>query len=65
MAKTSPAEFVRQVRREVGKVVWPTRKEIMLSTIMVMVMVSVAAVFFLMVDNLIAFSVRAVLGLGS
>ena len=51
MAKTSPAEFVRQIRQEVSKVVWPTRKEAMITTIMVFIMASVMSVFFLGVDT--------------
>jgi len=50
MAKTSPVEFVQEVREEAKKIVWPSRKEIMISTVMVMIMVTAAAVFFLLVD---------------
>jgi preprotein translocase subunit SecE len=50
MAKTSPVEFIQEVREEAKKIVWPSRKEIMISTIMVMIMVTAAAVFFLLVD---------------
>lgn len=65
MAKTSPAEFVRQVRREASKVTWPSRKETMVSVTMVLLMVTVAAIFFLIVDNVISYAVRAILGLGA
>ncbi|MDA9553724.1 preprotein translocase subunit SecE [Emcibacteraceae bacterium] len=64
MAKTSPAEFVRQVRQEVSKVSWPTRKEAMITTIMVFIMASVMSIFFLGVDQLWSFVVGLLLGLG-
>ena len=50
MAKTNPVEFAQQVREEARKIAWPSRKEVMISTIMVMIMVTMAAVFFLLVD---------------
>ncbi len=65
MAKTNPAEFVRQIRQEVSKVVWPTRKEAMITTIMVFIMASVMSVFFLGVDKLWAFVISLLLGLGA
>lgn len=65
MAKTSPAEFVRQVRQEVSKVSWPTRKEATITTIMVFIMASVMSVFFLGVDKLWAYIVGLLLGLGA
>ena len=65
MAKTSPAQFVQQVRQEAAKVTWPTRKETMLSTLMVLLMVAFAALFFFLVDQVLSLGVRQVLGLGS
>jgi preprotein translocase, SecE subunit, bacterial len=65
MAKVNPAEFAREVRREVAKVTWPTRKETGVTTAMVFVMVVVAALFFFIVDQVLAFSVRMILGLGA
>jgi preprotein translocase subunit SecE len=50
---TNPVEFINQTRAEIGKVVWPTRREVVLTTIMVMVLAAVAAVFFSLVDLLI------------
>ncbi len=50
MAKTNPVEFLQQVREETNKVTWPSRRETMISTAMVFIMVAVAAVFFLIVD---------------
>ncbi len=64
MAKTSPAEFVRQVRQEVSRVTWPTRKEVTVTTIMVFIMVTVLSIFFLLVDQVLSFGVRQILGLG-
>ncbi|MBL4721064.1 MAG: preprotein translocase subunit SecE [Alphaproteobacteria bacterium] len=64
MAKTNPAVFMRQVRQEVDKVTWPTRKETGITTMMVFIMVALAAVFFLLVDKVIASGVQLVLGIG-
>lgn len=54
-------QFVRQVRQEVSKVTWPTRREWLLTTMMVFIMVFVATLFFLMVDSIIAFVVQQIL----
>ncbi len=64
MAKINPAEFVQQVRQEGSKVTWPTRKETGLSTIMVFIMVILAAIFFFMVDQVMSWGVRLIFGLG-
>ena len=64
MAKTSVGEFVRQVRQEVGKVTWPSRKETLQALAMVLVMVAVAAVFFFAVDIVLARLVRLALSIG-
>ena len=64
MAKTNPVEFMQQVRSEAAKVTWPTRKETLVTTAMVFVMVIVASVFFVVVDQLLRFGVSFVLGLG-
>ena len=55
---------MREVRQEVSKVTWPTRKETGVTTGMVFIMVFLAAIFFLMVDQILAFGVRQILGLG-
>ncbi len=65
MAKTSPQEFIRQVRQETSKVTWPTRKETAVTTGMVFVMVTVMAVFFFFIDQILAFGVKLILGFGS
>ena len=64
MAKTTPVEFLRQVRQEVNKVTWTTRKETIISTIMVLIMVVFMALFFLLVDQVLSVGIRAILGLG-
>jgi preprotein translocase subunit SecE len=64
MAKTSPVEFFQQVRQEVSRVTWPTRKETMVTTAMVFVMVFIAAAFFFVVDQVFSAGVRLIFGLG-
>jgi len=64
MAKTNPVQFFKEVRQEVSKVTWPTRKETGISTAMVFVMVVLAAAFFFVVDMFLGFGVRFILGLG-
>ena len=64
MAKTNAAEFVQQVRQELARVTWPTRKETLVTTAMVFVMVFVAAIFFFAVDTVLAYGVRLLFGLG-
>ena len=63
MAKTNPFEFLQQVRAEGSKVTWPTRKETLITTAMVFVMAVLASIFFLATDQVIAWSIRLVLGL--
>ena len=64
MAKTTAAEFVQQVRQELSRVTWPTRKETVQTTLMVFLMVFVAAAFFFVVDQVLAYGVRVLFGLG-
>jgi preprotein translocase subunit SecE len=64
MAKTNAAEFFQQVRQEVSRVTWPSRKETMVTTAMVFVMVFIAAAFFFLVDQLFSAGVRLIFGLG-
>jgi preprotein translocase subunit SecE len=64
MAKTSPFQFIQQVRQEMSKVTWPTRKELTITTIMVFIMVVMAAIFFLIVDQIISMAIKFILGLG-
>lgn len=64
MAKTNPGEFVQQVRREVAKVTWPSRRETMVTTLMVFIFVAIASVFFMVVDWFLSNGVKLILGLG-
>ena len=64
MSKTNPGEFVQQVRREMAKVTWPSRRETMVTTMMVFIFVAISAVFFLLVDQVLSVGVKAILGLG-
>jgi preprotein translocase subunit SecE len=62
MAKTNPFTFLQQVRTEVGKVVWPSRREVLLTTIMVFIMAALTATFFSLVDLGIRTGLRVILG---
>jgi len=64
MAKISPAEYVRQVRQETSKVTWPSRKETMVTTGMVFVMVVLASMFFFFADFVLSWLVRLILTAG-
>ena len=64
MARVTPAQYVRQVRQEVSKVSWPSRKETGIGTLMVFIMVFLAAVFFFVVDLGLSWGVQKILGLG-
>ena len=64
MAKTNPMEFYRQVRQEVAKVTWPSRKETGVTTAMVVVFVIIMAIFFLLVDQVASWLIQLVLDLG-
>lgn len=59
----NPAQFIREVRQEMSKVSWPSRKETTISTVMVLVMATLAAIFFLFVDWIISMAVQAILGM--
>ena len=50
MSMSYPAQFIQQVRSEVSKVVWPTRREVLLTTVMVFIMSALAALFFALID---------------
>ena len=65
MATTNPFQFFQQVRTEVGKVVWPTRREVVLTTVMVFVMAALTAAFFSLVDVAIRAGLSAIVnGIG-
>ncbi|MCO5164263.1 MAG: preprotein translocase subunit SecE [Pseudomonadota bacterium] len=61
---TNPFVFLQQVRSETAKVTWPSRRETMISTIMVLVFAFIAAIFFFAADQLMALGVELILGLG-
>ena len=63
MAKFNPFQLLQQTRSEVGKISWPNRREVMLTTIMVFVMATITAIFFFGVDAAINFGLRTVLSL--
>jgi len=63
VAKTSPGEFFRQVRAETAKVVWPTRKEVMMTAVLVVIMTSILGLFFFGVDSAFSAIVRNLIAL--
>lgn len=64
LAKLDPAGFVREVRQEVARVTWPTRKETLVTTGLVLALSAIAALFFMLVDWIIAGAMRLLFGLG-
>ena len=60
--KTNPVQFIQQVRSEVAKVSWPTRREVVLTTIMVFIMAALTATFFSLVDMVIRFGLKLIIG---
>jgi len=65
MTRTGPLEFIQQVRAEASKVTWPSRRETIVTSAMVVVMAVLASIFFLMSDQVISQAVRFLLGLGA
>ncbi len=63
MTLTNPLKFIQQVRSEVSKVVWPTRREVVLTTIMVLIFATIMAVFFSLTDLLIRWGLHGLLSL--
>jgi len=61
MARTNPFQFIQQVRSEVAKVVWPTRREVLLTTVMVFIMATLTAIFFALVDIVIKSGLNGIL----
>ncbi len=64
MARTNAAEFIQQVRQELSRVTWQSRKETVVTTAMVFLMVFIAAAFFFVVDQALSYGVRLLFGLG-
>ena len=65
MAKFSPFKFLQEVRSETDKVTWPTRRETTITTIMVFVMATAAAILFLVADQVIRVLITFLLGIAS
>lgn len=65
MAKSNPFQFLQEVREETAKVSWPSRRETMITTAMVFAMAFVAAIFFLLADQILGWVVSLVLGIGA
>ncbi|MCC5983347.1 MAG: preprotein translocase subunit SecE [Rhodobacteraceae bacterium] len=63
MARTNPLQFMQQVRAETSKVVWPTRRETLVTTAMVFALATLTAIFFFLVDLLIRTGLSSLLGL--
>ena len=63
MAK-NPFEFIQEVRTETAKVTWPTRKEVWITTIMVLIMVTLASIFFMVADQILGWFISLVLQIG-
>ena len=64
MARYNPVEFVNEVRHEVSKVTWPTLREVWITTVLVGIMVTLAALFFLFFDQILGMLVKTLLSLG-
>jgi preprotein translocase subunit SecE len=64
MAKVSPFKFFQEVRTEGQKVTWPSRRETVITTVMVFALTAVASVFFLVADQIMRFAITLVLGIG-
>ena len=63
MKNFNPSKFFKEVKQEGQKIVWPTRKETLITTAMVFVMVLIFSLFFLLVDNIISWLIRLILGI--
>jgi preprotein translocase subunit SecE len=61
----NPVEFVREVRSEVAKVTWPSRRETLVTTGLVLAMAALAAIFFFVIDQVVGLGVRALFGMGA
>ena len=64
MARYNPIEFVNEVRHEVSKVTWPTKREVWITTVLVGIMVMMASLFFLLADQVLGSLVKFLLSLG-
>jgi len=62
MAKINPFQFIQQVRSEASKVTWPSRRETLVTTVMVFVMIFMASMFFLLADQILSYLVSFLIG---
>ena len=60
----NPLRFLQEVRREGGKVTWPSSRETLTGSVMVVIMVAIASVFFLIIDQIFSFGLDKVIGIG-
>jgi preprotein translocase subunit SecE len=60
--KTNPFAFLQQVRAEVAKVVWPTRRETVVTTIMTLILVFITAIFFFIIDQVLSYGTGLIFG---
>jgi preprotein translocase subunit SecE len=65
IVKNTPLLFLRQVRQEISKITWPSRRETVMSTLMIFIMVTIISLFFVLVDQFFAFAIKLILGLGA
>ena len=65
MTKVNPGQFVREVRQEVDKVTWPTRKETSVTTVMIFIMVFILMIFFFSVYQILSWGIKLILGIGA
>ena len=63
--KTSPALFVRQVRQELQKVTWPSRRDTFISSLIVIFLILLFSIFFLLTDQIWSFSIKKIIEIGS
>ena len=63
MATVNPLQFVQEVRAQVSKVVWPSRREVLITSAMVFIMAMITAIFFFFVDWLIRMGLQGILGM--
>ena len=65
MAKTSPIEFINQVQAEAKKIVWPTRRETLMTAVMVIIMTTTLGLFFFAIDSFFGWVVKMLLSLAT
>lgn len=63
MARPNPIQFLKEVRQETSKITWPSRNEVLISTVMVLVLVTAASLFFLLADQVISWIVGLMLSI--